>query len=287
MRHFYIVSNTLKDPHQSVTNSVVDYLEQKGCTCTIRGESHRQSCGPYRYTDPDHIPEEVDCIIVLGGDGTLILTATDTIERQIPLLGINLGTLGYLAEVDVNSIYTALDRVTYGAYQIESRMLLEGNVYHSGKLISKDIALNDIVIRKDDKAGMIRVKNYVNNAYLNQYHADGMIISTPTGSTGYSLSVGGPIISPKAELFEMTPIAVHDLNTRSILLPADEMISVAISEGRDGTVEKAAAYFDGETKVPMGTGDRIDIIKSKQYAHFVKLYNDSFLEILRRKMNRG
>ena len=136
-------------------------------------------------------------------------------------------------------------------FQIERRMVLNGAVYRENQEIISDVALNDIVIRKDETQGMITVKNYVNDAYLNAYKADGIILSTPTGSTGYSLSVGGPIISPRAEMILMTPLAAHALNTRSIVLPGDEVISVVIGPGRDNTTEHAAAYFDGDTKISM------------------------------------
>ena len=285
MNTFYIITNSIKDPDLAVTNSIVEYLKAHGRSCTYCAEGVRPSTCQYRYTNPDSIPSDTDCIIVLGGDGTLILSATDTIERQIPLLGINLGTLGYLAEIDRSSVFDALDHLMRDECQIEHRMLLDGTIYRDDKVIQSDIALNDVVIRKDETQGMIMVKNYVNDAYLNSYKADGIIISTPTGSTGYSLSVGGPIISPRAEMFLMTPLAAHELNSRSIVLPCDETISVVIGPGRDNTTEHAAAYFDGDTKVSMLTGDRIEIRRAEKDALLVKINDDSFLETLSRKMN--
>ncbi|MBR2188572.1 MAG: NAD(+)/NADH kinase [Eubacterium sp.] len=285
MNHFYVITNTIKDPELSVTHSIMEYLQSHGRECTLCAEGARPATNHYRYTNPDSIPADTECIIVLGGDGTLILSATDTIDRQIPLLGVNLGTLGYLAEIDRSSIFDAMDHLMKDEYQIERRMLLHGSVFRGGKQIESDIALNDVVIRKDETQGMITVKNYVNGAYLNSYKADGIIISTPTGSTGYSLSVGGPIISPRAEMFLMTPLAAHALNTRSIVLPCDESISVVIGPGRDNTTEHAAAYFDGDTKMSMLTGDRIEIRRADKDALFVKINDDSFLETLSRKMN--
>ncbi len=285
MHRFYLITNTIKDPDLSVTHSIMNYLMSKGQTCTYCLENKRNAHDPFRYTNPDNIPEGTDCILVLGGDGTLILSATDTIDRQIPLLGINLGTLGYLAEIDRTSIYPAMDHLIRGEYMIEQRMLLRGTVSRAGVPCESDIALNDIVIRKDEAYGTIEVKNFVNDAYLNSYKTDGIIISTPTGSTGYSMSVGGPIISPGANLFLMTPLAAHVLNTRSIVLPCEDTISVIVGPGRDGQREKAAAYFDGNKKVAMTTGDRIDIRRADKTALFVKLDNHSFLETLSRKMS--
>lgn len=285
MNQFYIITNTIKDPELVVTNTIVEYLRQNGRNCTYCAEGGRTPSPKHRYTNPDSIPEGTECIIVLGGDGTLILSATDTIDRQIPLLGINLGTLGYLAEIDRTSIIDALDHLIADDYKIEHRMVLSGTVFREDQEIISDVALNDIVIRKDETQGMITVKNYVNDAYLNSYKADGIIISTPTGSTGYSLSVGGPIISPRAEMILMTPLAAHALNTRSIVLPGDETISVVIGPGRDNTTEHAAAYYDGDTKISMLTGDRIEIRRADQEALFVKINDDSFLETLSRKMS--
>jgi NAD+ kinase len=285
MHRFYLITNTIKDPDLAVTHSIMNYLMSKGQTCTYCLENKRNMHDPFRYTNPDNIPEGTDCILVLGGDGTLILSATDTIDRQIPLLGINLGTLGYLAEIDRTSIYTAMDHLIRDEYTIEERMLLRGTVSRAGVASDSDIALNDIVIRKDEAYGTIEVKNFVNGAYLNSYKTDGIIISTPTGSTGYSMSVGGPIIAPGANLFLMTPLAAHVLNTRSIVLPCEDTISVIVGPGRDGQQEKAAAYFDGNKKVAMTTGDRIDIRRADKTALFVKLDNHSFLETLSRKMS--
>ncbi len=131
-----------------------------------------------------------------GGDGTLLQAARDVVHLDIPLLGINLGTLGFLAEVDKNSVYPALDRLLSDDYELEDRMMLEGKIYRGEELIGKDIALNDIVIGREGHLRVIRFKNYVNDAYMNSYNADGIIISTPTGSTGYSLSAGGPWFLP-------------------------------------------------------------------------------------------
>lgn len=143
------------------------------------------------------IPEDTQCILVLGGDGTLLQAARDVVHREIPMLGINLGTLGFLAEVDKQSVYAALDKLKEDDYEIEERMMLTGTVWRDDKIVGRDVALNDIVIGRDGHLRVVRFKNYVNNVYLNSYNADGIIISTPTGSTGYSLSCGGPYCGTK------------------------------------------------------------------------------------------
>ena len=204
-----------------------------------------------------------------------------------PLLGINLGTLGFLAEVDKNSVYPALDRLLSDDYELEDRMMLEGKIYRGEELIGKDIALNDIVIGREGHLRVIRFKNYVNDAYMNSYNADGIIISTPTGSTGYSLSAGGPVVSPSASMMIMTPIAPHTMNTRSIILSGEEAVTVEIGEGRHNTIEKAVASFDGDTQISMVTGDRIVIRKATVRTKILKLNHLSFVEVLRQKMSNS
>ena len=243
--------------------------------------------GPYHYTDPKLIPDDTQCIIVLGGDGTLLQAARDLVHKDIPLLGINLGNLGFLAEVDRHSIYPALDKLLTGDYELEERMMLTGTVYRGGKIIGQDIALNDIVIGREGHLRVVRFKNYVNNEYLNSYNADGIIISTPTGSTGYSLSAGGPVVSPNAAMILMTPIAPHTMNARSIILPAEDVVTVEIGEGRHNDCERGLASFDGDTSISMITGDQIVIKKAKARTKILKLNHLSFVEVLRQKMRNS
>ena len=275
MKRFYIITNTLKDRQLTVTHEISGYLEKHGCICYIKEEmDHRDR----------QIPKDVECILVLGGDGTLLRAAREVVDLGIPLLGVNLGTLGYLAELDQKTMYSALDHLMRDEYQIERRMMLTGSVYHKGKLAAVDLALNDIVITREGALRVVRYHNYVNGGFLNSYKADGIIISTPTGSTGYSLSAGGPIISPSASLLLMTPLAPHTLNTRSIIFPDGDKIAVEIGSGRDGQTEHAVVTFDGDTRAPMVSGDRIEIQKSGRDTLIVKISDTSFLETLRNKM---
>lgn len=286
MDNFYIITNGVKDKDQQITNMIVRYLEMHGRLCQVQMAGEKTD-GEYHYTNPELIPEDTQCIIVLGGDGTLLQAARDVVHRDIPLLGINLGNLGFLAEVDRQSVYPALDQLMADDYKIEERMMLTGTVWRNGEVIGKDIALNDIVICREGPLRVVRFKNYVNNEYLNSYNADGIIISTPTGSTGYSLSCGGPVISPNASMTLMTPIAPHTMNTRSIIFPAEDVITVELGEGRRQNQEKGLASFDGDTEIPMVSGDRIVIKKSAVSTKIVKLNRLSFVEVLRQKMRNN
>lgn len=283
MEKFYVITNSLKDPDMETTKSIRDYLESQGKVCMIQQRPGKNKLHNYKYTNAALIPPDVDCVLVLGGDGTLLQASRDLVERGIPLLGINLGTLGYLAEIDRSNIKPALDKLLLDEYEIHERMMLSGTAYHQNKKLMRDIALNDIVIGRNGRLRIIDLNIYVNDEFLNSYSADGIIISTPTGSTGYSLSAGGPIVSPESEIIMITPIAPHTLNTRSIVLPHDAKITVEIGEGHS-TREGAEATFDGDTSVNLNCNDQIVITKADRCARLVKINNISFLEILRKKM---
>ena len=283
MDKFYIITNSDKDKEFQITNEIVSYLKKNGKKCQVQ-QAERKLERAYHYTNPELIPEGTQCILVLGGDGTLLQAARDVVYRKIPMLGLNLGTLGFLAEVDRQSINAALDKLIADDYEIEERMMLTGTVWHGDKIIGQDIALNDIVIGREGPLRVVRFKNYVNDVYLNSYNADGIIIATPTGSTGYSLSCGGPIVSPNAAMTLMTPIAPHTLNTRSIIFPEEDVITVELGEGRRQVQEQGLASFDGDTEIPIVTGDRIVIQKASASVKILKLNHLSFVEVLRQKM---
>ena len=286
MKKFYIITNQIQDEGLKLTENMVSYLEKHGRQCQVQ-QAERKLEGPYHYTNPDLIPEGTEWIIVLGGDGTLLQAARDVVHRGIPLLGLNLGNLGFLAEVDRHSVYPALDQLMADDYKVEERMMLSGAVYRGEEMVGRDLALNDIVICREGPLRVVRFKNYVNNEYLNSYNADGIIISTPTGSTGYSLSCGGPIVSPSASMTLMTPIAAHALNSRSIIFPAEDVITVELGEGRRQSEEQGIASFDGDTEIPMVTGDRIVIQRASVSTRILKLNHLSFVEVLRQKMHNS
>ena len=284
MDKFFIIANRQKDKELKTARKVEAYLNSKGKSCILREETSEQKARSNHYTDVEKIPKDVECIIVIGGDGTLLQAARDVVNRQFPLLGINMGTLGYLAEIDRSSIDGALNHLMLDEYTIEKRMMLNGKVYHKEELIAEDVALNDIVIGRDGPLHVTRFHNYVNGEFLNSYTADGIIIATATGSTGYSLSAGGPIVSPETNILIMTPVAPHTLNTRSVIFPAEDEITVEIGEGSQGCEAKAVVSFDGDTNVPMRTADRVAIRRSVKDTQIIKISNISFLEVLRRKM---
>ena len=187
MKTFYIIANSDKEESLRLAEQAKRYLTERGQVCVVRGQE--QEHGNAHCELPSG---NVDGILVLGGDGTLLRAARELAGRKIPFLGINLGHLGYLAEIEEQNLMPALDRLIEGSYTVEDRMMLRGSVCVDGQQIASDIALNDIVLNRSGNLRVVDYKVYVNGEYLNSFTADGMIVSTPTGSTGYSLSAGGP-----------------------------------------------------------------------------------------------
>lgn len=295
MNHFYIITNGHKDCNLEKTRDIRGYLEARKKKCTIQ---IKESGKEQEYTDVAQIPEDVDCILVLGGDGTLLQAARDIIQRDIPLLGINLGTLGYLAEIEETGMDAVMNQLLSGEYEVEQRMMLTGRIVRGGIHQQKhkenglpayetenSYALNDITITRSGSLQIIRFRICVNGQFLNEYHADGVIVATLTGSTGYNLSAGGPIVEPKAELLLITPISPHTLNTRSIILAPEDKIEIEIGAGREESVQQVEVNFDGSHNVMLYTGDKVEIERAETTTGIVKLNKASFLEVLHKKLS--
>ncbi len=275
MNKFLIIANDIKAKGYKQTDHIRSYLEAKGCTCSVAlGEN----------AELPEKPDDIEGVLVLGGDGTMLRAARKTRKWEVPIIGVNLGTIGYLTEVEIVNVDQALDALIADEYTTEGRMML------FGKCPSKDFqahALNEIAVVRSGPVKMVDFKIYVNDLLLNTYSADGIIISTPTGSTGYNLSAGGPIVEPSADMFLVTPICPHTLNTRTIVLSPEDKITVEIMEGRRGEDHKVEASFDGMDSVILQAGDKIEIVRSGRRCNIMKLKETSFLEVLRHKMNRG
>lgn len=286
MKKFFIATNKVKDPDFTFTYEIKDYLNNLGIECVCQDKDEDLSFTKYRYTNGDKIPKDTDCIIVLGGDGTLIQAARDLNHLNIPMLGVNIGTLGFLTDVDKDNIYDALASLIRDQYEVDSRMMIKGQVYRNGELIYETTALNDIVI---NRCGSLRVIDFdvaVNNEFLNNYSADGVIIATPTGSTAYNLSAGGPIVQPNAELMTITPVCPHALNKSSIILAKDDVIEITMSDNK-GLKEERVASFDGELFCKMVTGDKIIIKRAECKIDLLKTSKLSFLQLIRAKMSNN
>lgn len=266
MKYFHIVANNIKDPNGVYTAQITAALKNAGATNVTYGGAP---------------PKGTEAIVVLGGDGTMLRAAGDNFGRNIPLIGVNLGNLGYLTESDLKTIDVDMKKLVDGDFSVENRMMLCGRVYKEDSRAVEDHCLNDISITGCGALCLIRYKLFVNNEFLNSYSADGLVISTPTGSTGYNMSAGGPIAQPRANLIIVTPICPHTLNTRSIVLSADDRIEVKISEGQTVPV---AVQFDGRDPYMLKSGDSIQILRSTEVTRIIKLRRESFLNTLHEKL---
>lgn len=284
MNRFLVRTNESKDEGFKVTNLIKDYLEKNGKIVDLEVMDDKKIYGKEEAFVFDN-SNRPDAIIVLGGDGTMLRSARDFVEESIPLLGVNLGSLGYLAEVDKANIETALEKLIKGDFFIEERMMLEGNVIRNGQSVAHTVGLNDIAVLKSLPYRAINFDVYVNGQFLKSYCADGVIVSTPTGSTGYNLSAGGPIVEPCAELLVLTPVCPHTMNSRSIILDGEDEVYIEIKEAKNGGEQEAFAMSDGAAHFELKTGDAFIMRRSEKRTRIIKINKVSFLEILQKKMN--
>lgn len=280
MEKFFVITNVNKDTELRVTQRIKDYLELKGAKCEIFSDNLCLEDAEKRLS----IPKETECILVLGGDGTMLQAARENLKTDIPMIGINMGTKGYLTEIEVGSLTEALDCLLQDEYHIESRMMLNGVIHKAGQEMPAMCALNEISITRKGSLAVIHYNVYVNGKLLKVYSGDGIMVSTPTGSTGYNLSAGGPIATPQAELMLLTPICPHTFNTRTVILSPNDVVEIEIAHGRDGQVQEVEVNFDGNYKEILYSNDRVVIKKSSATTKIVKLSEESFLEVLHSKM---
>ena len=271
MKKFGIVVNEIKDPKMEVAERICSYLSKRGAT-GVAVKSARQ------------LNEDIECVLVLGGDGTMLQAADGIAGKNIPMIGVNLGTLGFLAEIELDTLEAALEQLLIDDYVSDERIMLQGRIVGSEGVKDVSPALNDITITRYGSLKILSLKIYVNGQFLCRWNADGIIISTPTGSTGYNMSAGGPIVEPGANLFVLTPICAHTLNARSIILKAEDIVEIEIDSGHNGTVLQVEANSDGNERISMETGDKIFISKAESTTKIIKLSKVSFLEILHKKM---
>ena len=279
MKRFFLITNQLKDPDFSSAERICDYIRGKGGTCGfLRMDGFLPE---YRDALLKAIPGDTECILVQGGDGTLIKAARDTLSLSLPLIGINMGKIGYLCELEEDTVFSGIDQLLSGTTMIEERMMLTGEVIREGQSVKRSAALNDIVIHRAGSLCIAAYRVSVNGKYLNDYTADGVIAATPTGSTAYSMSAGGPIIDPMARMILLTPINSHDLNNRSIVFDEAAEIEITLSGERKSEIRIS---FDATDELSLLPGDKVRIARAEANTKILKLSKRSFLEILQRKM---
>jgi NAD+ kinase len=236
----------------------------------------------------DEVAGSSDIVIALGGDGTLLRAARAVGDRMIPVLGVNVGSLGFLTEVTVDEMYESLEEILGGGFRYEDRMNVDGAVYRNGEQIESVTALNDIVINKGALSRVIEIKLAVDCGYVTTYTADGLIISTPTGSTAYSLSAGGPIVNPAIDAIIATPICPHTLAVRPMILAPTQELSVDLWAGHSLHGEpEVKLTVDGQVGFDLLSGDRIVFTRSEQKSRLVLSGYRTFYEVLSSKLKWG
>jgi len=226
---------------------------------------------------------EAELIVSIGGDGTFIKAANLAYKRNIPVLGINLGKLGFITEVEVEDIDAAIERLANGEYHIEKRIMLHCNVYRDGKLIYEKDALNEFFVAPPHNNRFIKLNIYIDDLFLDSYLGDGVIVATPTGSSAYALSAGGPIVKPDTEIIVTVPICPHTIYSRPFITSGDETIKILIDEI---TGDEAAIWGDGHSTAALKPNDSVEIKKSRHNVNIIRLEKSNFFKILRSKIYR-
>ena len=266
-----------------IASDLINWLEEKGCTPLPEAQLTRQLGYPKPLTDAE-VRDQAELVVVLGGDGTLISVARLFSGRDVPILGVNLGSLGFLTEITVEELYTRLEKVLEGNPRVSERMMLEVTLHREGQQIEKCHVLNDMVINKGALARIVDLETKVNRHFLTTYKADGLIISTPTGSTGYSLSAGGPIIHPLMSCIVITPICPHTLTNRPIVVTDESVISITVASSFD---EKVYLTLDGQVGFELREGDSVEVRRALKTTALVMSRSRDYFEILRTKLKWG
>lgn len=264
-------------------DKVCAYIEEKGGSfhrLKVRRESAELM---ENFTDITDLPKDADCVMVLGGDGTIIQAARELAETGVPILGVNLGTVGFLAEVELAHIYKAIDAVMAEKYKLEKRFMLKGSVIKDAKIVYEANALNDIVVARGNLVRAISTTVYIDGNPVSSLHGDGIIVTTPTGSTGYNLSAGGTIILPDAEVFGIHPICPHSLNSRGVITSSAAKIDIDVEWNKRSEPDEAIVSFDGNKGIRLMPGDKVSVMKSELTVPFLRINDFNFFESYRKK----
>lgn len=277
-----IIPNLSKDTDLKITGYLYNWLKEKEDIEVILNENIASIISEsYEGCTQEFMFSTCDVIIILGGDGTLLSVARLATIYNVPLFGINLGHLGFLTQAEVGTMFEKLDKFLAGQYTIEKRMMLEAKIEKDNIESENFIALNDIGIARGPCSRILRYKIFVNNNFVDLYSADGLVIASPTGSTAYSLSAGGPIVSPDVEALIITPICSHTLHSRSIVISSNDVVRIEISTNNI----EVMLSVDGQHGYKLKSGDVVTIKKSSHYTSLIKLEQRNFFEVLREKIS--
>ncbi len=281
MRGIGLIPNWQKENTALVVERICDFFEERNIqllTADARQVDWQTSCSLAEGLEG--WSGRVDMLIVVGGDGTILRAARDLAHWDVPILGINVGHKGFLAEIEVEQMDRYLQYITAGRYRYLERMMLEAAVYREEKLLGHLTALNDIVISRGPFSRILTLSTFINDDFLESYSGDGVIVATPTGSTGYSLSAGGPIVNPSLELLVITPICPHSLNNRSVIVTAGEQIRMRV----DSRQSRVVLTADGQVGFDLEDGDSVAVKKADRKVKLIHFGDNSFYRLLRQKL---
>ncbi|MFZ7112661.1 MAG: NAD(+)/NADH kinase [Desulfatiglandales bacterium] len=271
------------EPARAEAGKLSEYLKEKGIDVFLESMNTKTTAG-ICTEEVSSIPRDVGWVVVLGGDGTLLGAARRVGKYGVPILGVNLGSLGFLTEIPLNRLYPAIDMMLDNALEVESRLMLETRVLRRGRDMGRFLVLNDVVINKGALSRILELDVHINDQFLTTFRADGLIVSTPTGSTAYNLSAGGPILYPTLSNLILTPICPFTLTNRPIILPDSDAVHISM---RKASEEKVSLTFDGQMGFDLLYGDRVMIYKSEKRIKLIKSPDQTYFGILRTKLMWG
>ena len=279
-RRIGIVGNREKKGARALLPALIRWLREHDVKSILERNTARGVRGMGAGLPLKSLVARVDAILVLGGDGTFLSAAREAARADVPILGVNMGGLGFLTETAESDIYIALERLIAGDVEIEPRMMVEARVGPRGRVRWSECGLNDVVVHQADESRMVRLDLKIGPTMIGTLAADGLIVATPTGSTAYSLSAGGPIVRPTIEALLATPICPHSLAFRPLLVGAGEKLRIRVGS----TVSRARLTIDGQISRLLAAGDEVEIRRAKTRVAMLSLKRDSFYEVLREKL---
>ena len=278
MKKIGITANIGKDAGFAYTKQLIASLEKMGCTALVVKDTYKYThCG--EVCGESELYRQADMMLVLGGDGTILRCARHAALYDLPILGINFGTLGYLADVDRSDAQTAIEAVLKGSYTVEERMLLDVRHIHNFNECGSYLALNEVYVSNAMSLKLANLEMSINDSFINTFRADGIIVATPTGSTAYNLSAGGPILKPDTRLMAINCVCPHNLYSRPFVISGDDSVTIKILDA-SGMVFS----LDGEERIPVAKNDDVKITASDKSVKIIKTSRRSFYDTLRYKM---
>ncbi len=278
-----IISKPRKSEVREVVPGLLQWLREHGIEVFIDKETGAILESNEQCVKRNEMPAQVDLLVVLGGDGTLLATARALNRRPVPILAVNLGGLGFLTVTTREELYPTLEQVLAGNFRSERRVQLEGEIVRADEVLASFLALNDVVLNKGAIARILDFDVFADGQLISTYKSDGLIVSTPTGSTAYSLAAGGPVTAPSVEAFIVTPICAHTLTNRPLVLPDSVTIEVVVKTQR----ESAYLTVDGQVGIAARSEDTVRMRKSCSYVELIQPPNKNYFEILRQKLKWG